>query len=91
MKLMVDKASLGPVENYMELLNYLDEYENDWYVGQGSEQEWQRAVLQEKPYLFSLGHDHNMVSGERETVGKETKCLLFPRWYFSLSNALMFD
>lgn len=60
-KLMVDKASLGPVENFKELVNYLEEYENDWYIGLVSDLEWQQAVLQEKPYLFSLGHDPNMV------------------------------
>ncbi|XP_053553277.1 pecanex-like protein 4 [Bombina bombina] len=59
-KLMVDKASLGPLEDFKELLNYLDEYDNDWYIGLVSDAEWQKAVLQEKPYLFSLGHDPNM-------------------------------
>uniref|UniRef100_A0A8D0GZJ4 Pecanex-like protein n=1 Tax=Sphenodon punctatus TaxID=8508 RepID=A0A8D0GZJ4_SPHPU len=59
-KLMVDKASLGPVENFKELFNSLQEYENDWYIGLVSDKEWQQAVLQEKPYLFSLGHDANM-------------------------------
>ncbi|XP_062974253.1 pecanex-like protein 4 isoform X2 [Elgaria multicarinata webbii] len=59
-KLMVDKASLGPVENSKELLNCLEEYESDWHIGPVSETEWQQAVLQEKPYLFSLGHDPNM-------------------------------
>ncbi|XP_070606683.1 pecanex-like protein 4 isoform X3 [Erythrolamprus reginae] len=59
-KLMVDKASLGPVEDFQELLNYLEEYENDWYIGLVSEKEWPQAVLQETPYLFSLGHDPNM-------------------------------
>ncbi|XP_064317077.1 pecanex-like protein 4 isoform X2 [Phalacrocorax carbo] len=59
-KLMVDKASLGPVENFKELVNCLEEYENDWYIGLVSDREWQQAVLQEKPYLFSLGHDPNM-------------------------------
>lgn len=62
-KLMVDKASLGPVENFKELINYLEEYETDWYIGLVSDIEWQQAVLQEKPYLFSLGHDPNMVRG----------------------------
>ncbi|NWV36113.1 PCX4 protein, partial [Grantiella picta] len=59
-KLMVDKASLGPVENFRELVNYLEEYESDWYIGLVSDLEWQQAVLQEKPYLFSLGHDPSM-------------------------------
>ncbi|KAG8449384.1 hypothetical protein GDO86_016146 [Hymenochirus boettgeri] len=59
-KLMVDKASLGQVEDFKELINYLEEYENDWYIGLASDMEWQQAILQEKPYLFSLGHDPNM-------------------------------
>lgn len=58
---MLDKASLGPVENFKELVNYLEEYESDWYIGLVSDLEWQQAVLQEKPYLFSLGHDPSMV------------------------------
>eukprot|EP00079_Xenopus_tropicalis_P028550 XP_012823522.1 PREDICTED: pecanex-like protein 4 isoform X1 [Xenopus tropicalis] len=59
-KLMVDKSSLGQVEDFKELINYLEEYDNDWYIGLASDSEWQQAVLQEKPYLFSLGHDPNM-------------------------------
>ncbi|NXF08862.1 PCX4 protein, partial [Smithornis capensis] len=59
-KLMVDKASLGPVENFEELVNCLEEYDSDWYIGLVSDLEWQQAVLQEKPYLFSLGHDPSM-------------------------------
>ncbi|XP_053331320.1 pecanex-like protein 4 [Spea bombifrons] len=59
-KLMVDKASLGPVEDFKELINYFEEYENDWYIGLVSDVEWQQAVLREKPYLFSLGHDPSM-------------------------------
>ncbi|NXX95095.1 PCX4 protein, partial [Centropus bengalensis] len=59
-KLMVDKASLGPVENFKELVNYLEEYESDWYIGLVSDREWQQAVLQEKPYLFSVGHEPNV-------------------------------
>nr|XP_033808382.1 pecanex-like protein 4 [Geotrypetes seraphini]XP_033808383.1 pecanex-like protein 4 [Geotrypetes seraphini]XP_033808384.1 pecanex-like protein 4 [Geotrypetes seraphini] len=60
LKLMVDKASLGPVEDFKELLKYLEDYENDWYIGLVSDVEWQQAVLQERPYLFSLGHNHKM-------------------------------
>ncbi|XP_048341813.1 pecanex-like protein 4 isoform X2 [Sphaerodactylus townsendi] len=56
-KLMVDKASLGPFESSEELLSCLEGYENDWFIGVASEQEWQEAVLQEKPFLFSLGLD----------------------------------
>lgn len=73
-KLMVDKASLGPVENFKELINYLEEYENDWYIGLVSDLEWQQAVLQEKPYLFSLGHDRNMV---RRITSEQCQSLVF--------------
>lgn len=60
LKLMIDKASLGPVEDFKELINCLEEYESDWYIGLVSDEKWKEAVLQEKPYLFSLGYDPNM-------------------------------
>ncbi|XP_041131073.1 pecanex-like protein 4 isoform X3 [Polyodon spathula] len=59
-KLMFDKASLGMLEDFSELANYLEEYERDWYIGRASDARWQQAVLQKKPYLFSLGHDPTM-------------------------------
>lgn len=62
LKLMVDKASLGPIENFKELANYLREYERDWYIGLVSEEQWKEAVLGEKPCLFSLGYESSMVS-----------------------------
>uniref|UniRef100_A0A8D2AMA4 Pecanex-like protein n=1 Tax=Sciurus vulgaris TaxID=55149 RepID=A0A8D2AMA4_SCIVU len=60
LKLMVDKASLGPIEDFKELANCLDEYESDWYIGLVSDEKWKEAILQEKPCLFSLGYDPNM-------------------------------
>ncbi|XP_040831427.1 pecanex-like protein 4 [Ochotona curzoniae] len=60
LKLMIDKASLGPIQDFKELINYLKEYESDWYIGLVSEEKWKGAILQEKPYLFSLGYDPNM-------------------------------
>ncbi|KAM6170698.1 pecanex-like protein 4 isoform 2-T2 [Erethizon dorsatum] len=59
-KLMVDKASLGPIEDFKELKGCLEEYESDWYIGLVSDEKWKEAVLQEKPCLFSLGYDPNM-------------------------------
>ncbi|XP_007657724.2 pecanex-like protein 4 [Ornithorhynchus anatinus] len=59
-KLMLDKASLGPVEDFRELAGYLEEYERAWYIGLVSDREWQQAISQEKPFLFALGHDPNM-------------------------------
>lgn len=58
---MIDKASLGPIEDFRELIKYLEEYEYDWYIGLVSDEKWKEAILQEKPYLFSLGYDSNMV------------------------------
>ncbi|XP_059908395.1 pecanex-like protein 4 [Gadus macrocephalus] len=59
-KLLFDQASLGPVESPEELFSTLEEYERDWYIGVGAERGWHDSVLQEKPYLFSLGHDLTM-------------------------------
>ncbi|XP_008047962.1 pecanex-like protein 4, partial [Carlito syrichta] len=60
LKLMIDKASLGPIEDFKGLINCLEEYESDWYIGLVSDEKWKEAILQEKPYLFSLGFDPNM-------------------------------
>ncbi|XP_060918444.1 pecanex-like protein 4 [Labrus mixtus] len=56
-KLLFDQASLGPVESPEELFSVLEEYETDWYIGLVTEKGWHDSVLQEKPFLFSLGHD----------------------------------
>lgn len=67
-KLMFDKACLGPVENFAELVSYLEEYDKNWFIGMVSEPQWQQAVLQEKPYLFSLGYDPSLVrAAKRKT------------------------
>ncbi|KAL1790067.1 pecanex 4 isoform X1 [Sigmodon hispidus] len=60
LKLMVDKASLGPIEDFKELTSYLQEYERDWYIGLVSEEQWKEAILEEKPCLFSLGYESTM-------------------------------
>ncbi|XP_010877133.3 pecanex-like protein 4 isoform X2 [Esox lucius] len=59
-KLLFDQASLGPMESPEELFSTLEEYEKDWYIGLVTERSWQDSVLQEKPFLFSLGHDLTM-------------------------------
>ncbi|XP_020343536.1 pecanex-like protein 4 [Oncorhynchus kisutch] len=59
-KLLFDQASLGPMESLDELFSTLEEYERDWYIGLVAEKGWQDSVLQEKPFLFSLGHDLTM-------------------------------
>lgn len=60
LKLMVDKASLGSIEDFKELATCLHEYESDWYIGLISDEKWKEAILQEKPCLFALGYDPNM-------------------------------
>ncbi|CAH6840904.1 Pcnx4 [Phodopus roborovskii] len=60
LKLMVDKASLGPIEDFEELTNCLREYERSWYIGLVSEDQWKEAILEEKPCLFSLGYESSM-------------------------------
>lgn len=60
-KLLFDQASLGPMESPEELFTTLEEYERDWYIGLVTEKGWHDSVLQEKPFLFSLGHDLAMV------------------------------
>uniref|UniRef100_A0A8C5DVJ8 Pecanex-like protein n=1 Tax=Gouania willdenowi TaxID=441366 RepID=A0A8C5DVJ8_GOUWI len=59
-KLLFDQASLGPMESPDELFSTLEEYERDWYIGLVTEKGWHDSVLQEKPFLFSLGHDLTM-------------------------------
>ncbi|XP_077476276.1 pecanex-like protein 4 [Stigmatopora argus] len=59
-KLLFDQASLGPMESPEEMFIALEEYEKDWYIGLVSEKGWHDSVLQEKPFLFSLGHDLSM-------------------------------
>ncbi|CAH1261825.1 PCNX4 [Branchiostoma lanceolatum] len=56
-KLMYDQGSLGPVDGEDELVEYLQEYDRDWYIGCEKDTRWEQAVLQGKPNLFSLGYD----------------------------------
>lgn len=50
------------MESPEELFSTLEEYERDWYIGLVTEKGWHDSVLQEKPFLFSLGHDLTMVT-----------------------------
>lgn len=60
-KLLFDQASLGPIESPEDLFSTLEEYERNWYIGLVTENGWHSGVLQEKPFLFSLGQDLSMV------------------------------
>ncbi|XP_077997388.1 pecanex-like protein 4 [Glandiceps talaboti] len=56
-KLAYDQAVLGEIDSHEELAEYLQEYENDWYIGCEKDAEWSAAVLQVKNNLFSLVYD----------------------------------
>ncbi|XP_066535867.1 pecanex-like protein 4 [Hoplias malabaricus] len=59
-KLLIDQASLGPMESLEELYTTLQDYHNNWFIGLTTERGWHEGVLQEKPFLFSLGQDLTM-------------------------------
>lgn len=50
------------MESQEELFSTLEDYERDWYIGLVTEKGWHDSVLQEKPFLFSLGQDLAMVN-----------------------------
>ncbi|XP_041352688.1 pecanex-like protein 4 [Gigantopelta aegis] len=56
-KLMIDHLLFGDISSNDELMEYLEEYDRDWYIGQESDPEWSKAVLDNTPRLFSLGHN----------------------------------
>ena len=44
-----------------ELVEYMTEYDRDWYLGTEADRNWQLSILDEKPCLFSLGRDKSKV------------------------------
>ena len=40
---------------------YMTEYDRDWYLGTESDHDWQLVIMNEKPFLFSLGRDKGKV------------------------------
>ena len=65
-KLMLDSVLLGEIEEHGELEESLREFDTQWYIGMDGDPEWKAAVLDNKPNLFSLGHNNLQVS-RRET------------------------
>lgn len=70
-KLMYDEAVLGEATSHEELAEYLTEYENDWYMGKDTDEDWARAVINNKPNLFSLGRNPDDVSVIPSTCSKD--------------------
>ena len=60
-KLTYDEAVLGEVTSEDELVEYMTEYDRDWYLGTEADRNWQLSILDEKPCLFSLGRDKSKV------------------------------
>ena len=60
-KLTYDEAVLGEVTSEDELAEYLTEYDRNWYLGTETDQDWQLSIMNEKPFLFSLGRDKGKV------------------------------
>ncbi|EDO43069.1 predicted protein, partial [Nematostella vectensis] len=56
-KLTYDEAVIGDISDHEELSDYLREYDSDWFMGSDESVEWQRAVLSDRPNLFSIGKD----------------------------------
>ena len=61
MKLALDSILLGGFDSDDELLDMLQEYSSDWYIGLDSDPDWRQAVLGHTPSLFSLGYDDTRV------------------------------
>lgn len=59
---MYDEAVLGEISSHEECVEYLAEYDSDWYMGKDTDVEWTKAVLDKKPNLFSLGRNMEDVS-----------------------------
>ena len=62
MKLLCDEAALGEVGDLSELCEYLQSYHSEYHIGSEEEPEWSRAVLHDKPHLFSIGKSQYTVS-----------------------------
>lgn len=58
---MYDEVSLGEVDDFSELAEYLESYSTDYFIGLESEEGWEEAVVMQIPHLFSLGRDPEKV------------------------------
>ncbi|XP_063959020.1 pecanex-like protein 4 [Lytechinus pictus] len=58
-KLAYDQTVLGEASDLDEIVEYLQEYESEWYMGRDTDAEWVEAVRNNKPRLFSLIYDAN--------------------------------
>lgn len=47
-----------------ELVEYMTEYDRDWYLGSQADREWHLSIMNDKPFLFSLGRDKGKVRSD---------------------------
>ncbi len=59
---MYDEGCLGEAEDWKEMLEYLEDYDQNWCIARETEEAWSEAILANMPHLFSLGHDNQTVS-----------------------------
>ena len=56
-KLAIDQTLLGEASSLEELQEYMEEYDKTCYFGCDNDPEWQQAIVNNTPTLFSLGHN----------------------------------
>lgn len=61
MKLMYDEVSIGEVEDFSELTDYLQSYTADYFIGLEGEEGWEDGVATKTQHLFGLGWDPEKV------------------------------
>ena len=70
-KMAIDQMVIGEVESLEELQEYMEEYAKDWYIGNDTDPEWERSIIESKPMLFSMKRETTQVSLD---IHKMTKC-----------------
>lgn len=60
-KLTYDEAVLGEATSEEEIGQYLTEYNTEWYLGSDTDPQWEKAVMNGVPTLFSIGKGKDKV------------------------------
>ena len=64
-RLLCDEAAVGEAEDSAELSDYLQSYQSHYHIGREGEPDWNHAVLDQKPNLFSVGKSQDNVSHQQ--------------------------
>lgn len=54
---MIDQMLLGEITSEQEWEETLQEYDDKWFIGVEKESEWTEAILNNTPFMFSMGHN----------------------------------